>query len=57
MVGIAATKRKERNMDKKITSSAKKKTKKMEPVKCAKCGLEYSESALSTDHQNAAFYE
>jgi hypothetical protein len=44
-------------MDKKITSSAKKKTKKMEPVKCAKCGLEYSESALSTDHQNAAFYE
>ena len=44
-------------MDKKITSSAKKKTKKMEPVKCAKCGLEYSESALSSDHQNAAFYE
>jgi hypothetical protein len=44
-------------MDKKITSSEKKKTKKVESVKCAKCGLEYSESGLSADHQNEAFYE
>ena len=44
-------------MDKKITSSEKKKTKKVESVKCAKCGLEYSESALSADHRNEAFYE
>jgi hypothetical protein len=44
-------------MDKKITPPENKKTKKMEYVKCAKCGLEYSESALSSNHQNEAFYE
>jgi formylmethanofuran dehydrogenase subunit E len=43
-------------MDKKITPSENKKTKKMESVKCAKCGLEYSESDLSANHQNEAFY-
>ena len=43
-------------MVKKITSSEKKKIKKVQSVKCAKCGLEYSESTLSGDHQNEAFY-
>jgi Pyruvate/2-oxoacid:ferredoxin oxidoreductase delta subunit len=46
---------KERNMAKKATSLEKKKVKKLESVKCEKCGLEFPESTMSEEHKNKAF--
>jgi Pyruvate/2-oxoacid:ferredoxin oxidoreductase delta subunit len=46
---------KERNMAKKATSSEKKKIKKLESVKCKKCGLEFPESTMSEEHKNRPY--
>lgn len=42
-------------MAKKPTSSEKKKIKKLESVKCKKCGLEFPESTIFEEHKNRPY--